>query len=546
MTGQPANGRPPEGDPRLVSWNCMEFILYSDLNEGSISSNLGVPEYSYYFVLKAYRSALETFAGVHCVKTESEIAPLHARLAAEGKRCVVLVFAPPHKAPVNLPCQTLCVVAWEYDTIPDTAWDDEPRNDWRYVFARHGAVITLSSHTADAVKAAMGEDFPVLVLPTPLWDQFEQQRQLGARQPIATLSPLEIHGCILDSRTLGLSADGLVAPILEESRKPDQHGEPEPVVSIAAPPAPALTVGRRWLISKHYLKLWYREAASDLLPESAIASLRRWRAQRRGVPVPVPTPETMTGVAEEVAEEHPQAALPATDQRVSTQIDGVVYVSVFNPNDGRKNWEQLVTAFCWAFRDVEDATLVLKITQRDLSTYYLHMLTLLSQLSPFKCRVLVLHGFLEDEQFRQLYSATSYYVNFSRCEGLCLPLMEFMSCGKPVIAPAHTAMADYIDERVGLVIPAGHEHAVWPQDSRLMYRTRRHRPDWGALLRAYQESYRIAKQQPERYEALSQAALERMSRYAGMTTFHGRVIDFLAEVVSDAPRTPLTAFAGDS
>ncbi len=95
--------------------------------------------------------------------------------------------------------------------------------------------------------------------------------------------------------------------------------------------------------------------------------------------------------------EHPQASLPDISATVQTEVSGVVYVSVFNPEDGRKNWHHLITAFCWAMRDVEDATLVLKMTQNDLATYYVHLITLLSQLSPFACRVVVMHGYLEDE-----------------------------------------------------------------------------------------------------------------------------------------------------
>ncbi|WP_162963405.1 hypothetical protein, partial [Pseudomonas aeruginosa] len=45
----------------------MNFILYSDINERSIGHNLGRPEYSYYFVLKAYRPILESLGQVHLV-----------------------------------------------------------------------------------------------------------------------------------------------------------------------------------------------------------------------------------------------------------------------------------------------------------------------------------------------------------------------------------------------------------------------------------------------------------------------------------------------
>ena len=206
----------------------------------------------------------------------------------------------------------------------------------------------------------------------------------------------------------------------------------------------------------------------------------------------------------------------------------MVYVSVFNPDDGRKNWHHIITAFCWALRDVEDATLVLKMTQNDLSTYYVELLTVLSQLSPFSCRVVVMHGFLEDEQFARLYGAASFYVNASRCEGLCLPLMEFMSCARPAIAPDHTAMRDYIDPHVAFIVKSSREPTIWPEDSRILYRTLRHRPDWGSLKLAYQQSYALARHQPEAYHAMAAAANERMRGYCGFDPVQRRLADFLA------------------
>src|ERR1035437_7476303 len=50
----------------------------------------------------------------------------------------------------------------------------------------------------------------------------------------------------------------------------------------------------------------------------------------------------------------PNVAPPLTP----LDIDGVVYTTVFNPYDGRKNWIDMLCTFCWAFRDIEDATLI--------------------------------------------------------------------------------------------------------------------------------------------------------------------------------------------
>lgn len=537
----------------------MNFILYSDVNDRSISQSLGRPEYSYYFVLKAYRPVLESLGQVHVVASAAEVDPLYRQLQLAGQDSLFLSFAPPHKTPTDLQCPVVCVIAWEYDSIPVAPREEDAHHDWSRILARHGRAITLSSHTAQAIRRTMGEDFPVLVLPTPLWEGFAAVRQQYLAAPVNPGAVLQIKGCIIDSRALGLSADGLIAPTPNE-----QAVEACEPVDIAAPsepvpPPPELTLRRRAFITKHYLRegwrattasnehprlfllkhnllLWYREAVRDLLPVPLRRQLFRLRT-----PAPEPLPPTVSVEAPTVAE-HPQACLPDTSATLQTEVSGVVYVSVFNPEDGRKNWHHLITAFCWAMRDVEDATLVLKMTQNDLVTYYVHLITLLSQLSPFACRVVVMHGYLEDEEFARLYGAASFYVNASRCEGLCLPLMEFMSCARPVIAPDHTAMHDYIDERVGFIVKSSREPTIWPDDVRILYRTLRHRPDWGSLKKAYEDSYAMAKNDPVAYQAMALAANERMREYCSFAPVQQRLAQFFQLTPSASPE--LIAEAG--
>jgi glycosyltransferase involved in cell wall biosynthesis len=520
----------------------MNFILYSDVNDSSISQSLGRPEYSYYFVLKAYRPVLESLGRVHVVASTAEVDTLYQQLLAAGEDSVFLSFTPPQKTPVDLQCPTICVVAWEFDSIPDEQWDNDPRQDWTQMLARQGRVITLSSHTARAIRRAMGEDFPVLVLPTPLWQNFAAIRQQHVPAPVNPGATLAIKGCIFDSHTLGLSADALIPTPLTAEQEAALAAELE-----AARPPP-LTFKRRLVIARHYLRLWaldlgrqqaeplprvkflhnwYWEGLRDLVPEN----LHGWLEQRLPAicgPQPLPVIEP------------PPLDLPDTTSVVETRVDGVVYVTVFNPKDGRKNWHQLITAFCWAFRETPDATLVLKITQNDLASYYSELMTLLAQLTPFACRVVVMHGYLDDAQYAGLYQAASFYVNASRCEGLCLPLMEFMSIGKPVIAPDHTAMEDYIDESVAFVVGSSEELTIWPQDTRIIYRTLRYRPDWGSLKNAYERSYRMAKAQPQDYQRMSAAAVQRMHDYCSFAPVQKRMADFFGLAPNTIDAAPVT------
>ena len=179
--------------------------------------------------------------------------------------------------------------------------------------------------------------------------------------------------------------------------------------------------------------------------------------------------------------------------------DGVIYTSVFNPYDGRKNWQDMLSAFCTTFRDTADATLVLKLTHHDISDALNDMLHHLYKNQSFRCRVVLIHGFLADADYERLVEATSFVVNSSFGEGQCLPLMEFMSCGKPAVAPCNTAMADYIDADNAFIVDSTDELTAWPHDPRRAFRTLRYVTNWASLCEAYKASYDVAKNHPARY-----------------------------------------------
>lgn len=210
-----------------------------------------------------------------------------------------------------------------------------------------------------------------------------------------------------------------------------------------------------------------------------------------------------------------------TDNQLKLQ--GIVYSTVMNPQDGRKNWEDMVTAFCWAFRDEENATLVLKMTHHNLTTFLGKLLLLYSQMTPFKCRVVAVHGFLTDKQYQTLIDSTHFVVNSSHCEGQCLPLMEFMGQGIPAIAPKHTAMLDYIDENNALIVKSSTYPTFWPIDERRAMRTLCYRIDWNSLMEAYRESFDIAMNQPEKYKSLRKNSIRSIEESAGQEVVYQKM-----------------------
>lgn len=504
----------------------MIILISSKISQADIHASLGKPEYSYFFLMKDFLPALERIGTVIQVQSRDEIESLHASYSAQGEAVIFISVSPPHQTPLNLKCPTVTLFAWEFDSLPSVAWDGNPQNDWRYVFAHSSGAITTSKEAALLVNDAMQGRFPVIPLPAPIWDRYAKlgssdgwSIELGERQfPFA--------GIVIDSPILGLSADGLV-------RKPEPAEEAvEPVTdapelcpasepAVENLPAPRLGLGAALHRSAALFQGWWEEIR--FAPELTLVTAPA---------VAEPLPKS----AEPDMPEIPQApeAAPAP-QPIS--VSGVVYTTVLNPADGRKNWIDLVTAFCWAFKSTEDATLIVKMTHHDLEHYRVVLMTLLSRLAPFRCRVLVLHGFLEDEQYSALIAASSYYVNASSGEGLCLPLMEFLSSGKPVIAPDHTAMADYLNERVAFLLKCSPEPTCWPHDPAGMLFTHRHRLNWQSLMEAFRSSYQVARTNPAHYQGMSRAAYQHMQAFASVAQVSEPLHAFLQQVLT-ASRVP--------
>lgn len=407
----------------------MLILTHTTSTRDSIRNDLGRPEYSYYFVLRELRPVLEDLGVmVEVGDPERDVDPIYRNCRHHGIPCVFLSFSPPHKTPIDLECPTLPVFAWEFDTIPNESFMGKPRNDWTRVLAKLGGAVTHSGFVVQQVKRLMGQQFPIVSAPAPVWDSMAALRDAGPARPVAQGIVLQLEGMVIDSRDTDLSA---------------------------------------------YDK-------SSLLAAE-------------GQPLP----------------------LPANRQQGSCEVvlDGVVYTSIFNPGDGRKNWQDMIQAFCIAFKDVADATLVLKLTHYDVSSLVPEMLEIMYKCGELACRVVMLHGYLEQDAYERLLLATSYAVNTSMGEGQCLPLMEYMSAGKPAIAPQHSSMADYIDERCAYVLGSSLEPSTWPHDPRQAMRTLRHRLDFGSIVEAYRESHRIAIEVPEQYAHLSQGAVASLQRY---------------------------------
>jgi glycosyltransferase involved in cell wall biosynthesis len=213
---------------------------------------------------------------------------------------------------------------------------------------------------------------------------------------------------------------------------------------------------------------------------------------------------------------------------IPVSLSGVVYTSVFNPNDGRKNWQDLLSAFCYAFKEEVSATLVLKLTHADPAFCYRIVASELPKLQPFVCRVVLIQGYLSDSDYSALISKTSYVVNSAYGEGQCLPLMEFMSAGKPAVAPNHTGMIDYVNEGNSFVVESSDEWYHWPHDPRLLLKTFRRRISWESLCGGFQSSFREAKYSPDLYRTRALKATQDLRKHCSRDTAEERIRVVLA------------------
>lgn len=232
---------------------------------------------------------------------------------------------------------------------------------------------------------------------------------------------------------------------------------------------------------------------------SRVSEVARKLAARAGLAAPPPLPI-------------PFAASESLD------LSGVVYSTVLNPFDERKNWGEIIGAFLYGLRDKSDALLVIKLAaSRSMNREALHnVLHFYRRLRVnHACRLAVTAAYLSDEQMSELVRGSTYYVNASRAEGACLPLAAALAAGRPGLAPAHSAMAEYIDDSVAFVVPSQPKPTRWPIDPAGNQTTTWHEITQDDLAKQFRISYEVARRDLPRYRALAAQGRERLYDLAG-------------------------------
>jgi glycosyltransferase involved in cell wall biosynthesis len=459
------------------------FLVSTTGCANDIRRHMGSADYSYAFVLKALTPVLESVGQWTLVSApESRLAYAAARAAADGYRPIHLALHPMQNIYLTPAVPTIVFPFWEFPRIPDRDFGFDTRQNWPRMCRPADLVVTACKFSSQAFRDA-GVRCPVEVIPVPL-------------SPVHFALPdwdadfswtLNCRHFVWDERTRE------TAEVPAESRRPNSKAS-----LLRTVPASVKDTYRR------KIRRWLSPEAQQQIQRVKRVVLRQ------------PEP--------------PPPLLPSSQLSLS----GLVYTSIFNQSDRRKNARDLLSAFLFAFRDHPDVTLVLKLatsTQREFFE--------IQELGNFygelgirhRCRVVVLTDYLTEEQMHDLLRATTYYVNSSRAEGACLPLQQALAAGRPAIAPSHTAMADYIDDEVGFVVESDPEPTFWPHDPEHRYETSWHRIVWSDLRDQFLRSATLVEEDYAAYRALARSARTRMHAYAS----HEVVAEALKRALAHLP-----------
>ena len=69
-----------------------------------------------------------------------------------------------------------------------------------------------------------------------------------------------------------------------------------------------------------------------------------------------------------------------------------------------------------------------------------------------RCRLVFICDFLTEAQLLELTTGTTFYLQATKAEGNCLPLMNHLAAGRPGVSPDHSSVGDYFDAQSGFVV----------------------------------------------------------------------------------------------
>ena len=477
--------------PRPQGDGMVEFLVTSYMLGAPDGSNLGAAGYSHEFVARLFRPLLEQWGPVTDIKDARRDLDLAvAACRARGTTPVHFSVLPLQDVHFAKDAINIVMPAWEFPDVPDHAFDNNPQNNWPEA-AQKADMLMVSGPFTESALVRGGTKTPMAIVPVPTPDTYFQVPMWSPEQSVK-----------LNHRAFYFRGQG-------DSRAP----------MFNPPPAKDQTFKRRF--EKRLSKV-VQGVVGRRRYDKLSAALRR-------------THRPLTSRPDFSSLTYPRVE--------SLDLSGIVYTSIFNPIDGRKNWIDMLNAFLIGLGDRPDVTLVFKLiartpcTVRHVIDYYLH------RNLPHRCAVAFVCDYLSDAEMVDLCRGSTFYFQASKAEGNCLPLMNFLAAGRPAVSPDHSSMSDYLRRDCGFVVDSHPEPAAWPHDSRLRLRTTWGRIVWPSLRDQLADSYRVVTEAPGEYQAMSHRARLHMRRWASYSAVEKRLDAAIADVlgrVTQAPHQPAT------
>jgi glycosyltransferase involved in cell wall biosynthesis len=486
-------------------------ILATGYGSGATrGQNLGTAGYSYDFVVQLFEPLLRECGDFQLIETaETGLSRKMAGIRERGQDPVFLCFRGLHDAVFADDAPTVLVPAWEFPDVPNQAFDGNWKHNWVHVANESARIIVHGEFTRRAFTRA-GVRAPLSIVPVPTPAAYFELDDWAPEPVVRIERPVIVLGDHRDSPSDVLVTAQMANIACDKGSPGFRSDGPANRFNLRSP------AGRA---AKHL----YKQVIRPLLPH--------WLD--RGLTV---------GGRAALTE---LCNVPFLGQGVKQAIDlsGVVYTSIFNPTDGRKNWDDLLTAFLIGLKDHDDAMLVLKLIGRDRHKAGEILARYRGLNLRHRCRVAIITDYLTDAEMLDLTRGSTYYVTSTRAEGNCLPLMNFLAAGRPGISPSHTAIADYFTHKMGFIVESHAEPCAWPHDPQLRSRSTWHRLVWPSLVEAFRESYRVARSEPARMREMSEA-----SRIMSWDRHHPinvlpRLAEALDQVIPSYSAQPIRAVA---
>ncbi|MFO0953838.1 MAG: hypothetical protein U0835_22315 [Isosphaeraceae bacterium] len=484
------------------------FLVSTTAAARGIRERLGSPAYSYHFVVEALAPVLERFGVLRPVDhPESRLAFAARQARREGFRPVHLAVNPLQDVYYSPHVPNVVFPFWEFPDLPDRDLGLDARQNWHRSARGASLILTACQFTADAFRRA-GVKCPVAVVPVPLDPSFFSLPDWDPGHSWTLTCRHEILGPEAEPGPSGVEYEPRAEPAA--GWNPAKRAFRRVAPWLDPHTVRRLTLAKRSMVSA--LKKRPDELIYTTLRDGYRRHVRRWLNPEALEAVSAAKRRALAAVGREPAVV-PDPLLPSSPLTLS----GLVYLTVFNVGDPRKNYRDILTACIRAFEDRPDVTLAIKLVTNPRGEHHETGVLRAAYRSlgmRHRCRIAVVTEFLDEPQMSELFRASTFYVNASHAEGACLPLMRALAGGRPAIAPAHTAMADYMDASLGWVVRSHEEPACWPHDPEKRLTTTRHRLVWTDLRDAFLASAETAEHSPALYHALSTAARARMQTLA--------------------------------